>query len=67
VGIDLRALHAAIADGSAEAAVEEAETTGRQFGVRGTPAWLVDGRLITGLLPAADFERLAANVIQLAR
>src|SRR5258705_11077573 len=39
-GIDLEDLHAALTDGSAEAAVEQVELIGRQFGVQGTPAWL---------------------------
>jgi predicted DsbA family dithiol-disulfide isomerase len=59
LGVDLGALHAALADRSAEAAVDEAEMIGRQFGVQGTPAWLVSRRLITGLLSTAEFERLA--------
>jgi predicted DsbA family dithiol-disulfide isomerase len=58
-GIDLAALHAALADDSAAAAVMEAETIGRKYDVQGTPAWLLAQRLIMGLLPAAEFERLA--------
>jgi predicted DsbA family dithiol-disulfide isomerase len=61
LGIDLDALHAAIADGSAMAEVTKAELLGRRHGVRGTPAWLVRGGLIEGLLPAAEFERLSPN------
>ena len=62
-GIDLAALHAALDDGSAAAAVTEAEIVGRKNGVRGTPAWLLRQRLIEGLLPAAEFERLAKHAI----
>jgi protein-disulfide isomerase len=40
---------------------------GRKYGVQGTPAWLVGQRLITGLLPAAEFERLAEHAMQLSR
>jgi len=58
-GVDLAALHSALADDSAVAAVREAEMIGRKNGVYGTPAWLVAKRLITGLLPAVEFERLA--------
>jgi predicted DsbA family dithiol-disulfide isomerase len=57
-GVDLGALHHALLDGSAPAAVSQAEWIGRQRGVDGTPAWLVDECLIVGLQPAADFERL---------
>lgn len=58
-GIDLAALQTALADGSAEKYVVEDETVGRQYGVQGTPAWLLGERLIVGLRPAAEFERLA--------
>jgi predicted DsbA family dithiol-disulfide isomerase len=62
-GINLAALHAALADGSAERAVKEALMIGRNHGVQGTPAWLVGGRLITGLRPAAEFEQLAQRAM----
>jgi protein-disulfide isomerase len=45
----------------------EAEMIGRKYGVQGTPAWLLDHRLITGLLPAAEFERVAEYAMQLPR
>lgn len=49
----------------AEAAVTEAETVARKYGVQGTPAWLLAQRLIAGLRPAAEFERLAEHIMQL--
>src|SRR5215831_8642213 len=58
-GIDLTDMHAVFADEGAEAAVTKAEMIGRRYGVHGTPAWLLAQRLITGLRPAAEFERLA--------
>jgi predicted DsbA family dithiol-disulfide isomerase len=67
LGIDLAALHAALADGSAVAAVTRAEMIGRRYGVQGTPAWLLGQQLITGLRPPAEFERLAEDVMQLER
>jgi len=66
-GIDLGALPAALADDSAAAAVREAEMIGRKYGVEGTPAWLLDQRLITGLRPAVEFERLADCAMKLTR
>ena len=66
-GIDLAALHAAFADGSAIAAVAETETIARDYGVQGTPAWLLVHQLINGLLPAAEFERLAQDALQLLK
>jgi predicted DsbA family dithiol-disulfide isomerase len=61
-GVDLTALHTALADGSAARGVTEAETMGRERGVQGTPAWLLGQELIMGLRPAAEFERLAAHL-----
>jgi predicted DsbA family dithiol-disulfide isomerase len=66
-GINLTELHSALADGSAAEAVSEAEMLGRKYGVHGTPAWLLDRQLISGLRPAAEFERLAENSKQLSR
>jgi predicted DsbA family dithiol-disulfide isomerase len=59
LGIDLDAFHTAWLDGTALAAVNESETLGREQGVRGTPAWRIGQRLISGLLPASEFEHLA--------
>jgi predicted DsbA family dithiol-disulfide isomerase len=67
LGIDLEAMDPALADGSAFAAVNAAEAIGRGYGVQGTPAWLISQRLISGLLPAAEFERLAEAAIKLSR
>ena len=61
-GIDLTPLHAALLDGSAARTVTETEAIGRRYGVQGTPAWLFNQRLIVGLQPAAEFERLADTV-----
>jgi predicted DsbA family dithiol-disulfide isomerase len=66
-GIDIAALHAALADDNAAAAVREAEMIGRKNGVQGTPAWLVAQRLIEGLRPAGEFERFADYAMKLAR
>jgi predicted DsbA family dithiol-disulfide isomerase len=57
-GVDVGRLHAALCDGSAAASVAQAEWVARHRGVDGTPAWLVDGRLMVGLQPVQDFVRL---------
>jgi 2-hydroxychromene-2-carboxylate isomerase len=59
LGIDIEALLVALADGRVMDAVKESEMLGRSHGVHGTPAWYLAQRLISGLLPASDFERLA--------
>lgn len=61
-GIDLAAMHAGLESGSAYAFVDWSETLGRSHGVRGTPAWFVVGRLVSGLYPSAYFEQLAQSL-----
>jgi predicted DsbA family dithiol-disulfide isomerase len=62
-GVELGALHTALADGSAYAGVNQAEKAGRQHGVDGTPAWLLGRRLIAGLQPESEFQRLAGEAL----
>ncbi|WP_165947115.1 DsbA family protein [Micromonospora sp. 15K316] len=59
VGVDLDPLRAALDDGTALAALVEAESLGVRLGVRATPTWLIGGEVISGLLPRSEFERLA--------
>ena len=46
--------------------VFEAKMIAIGHGVRGTPAWLIGDELTTGLVPVAEFERLAERARQLA-
>jgi predicted DsbA family dithiol-disulfide isomerase len=64
VGIDLTALHRALSDGSALKFVSESEQFGRRYGVQGTPAWLLNGQLFSGLPSAGDFERRAHDALE---
>jgi predicted DsbA family dithiol-disulfide isomerase len=61
LGVDLAALQAALANGSAGAALRDSEALARKSGVKGTPAWLVGEKLVTQLLTAAEFEKLAGQ------
>jgi predicted DsbA family dithiol-disulfide isomerase len=56
--IDVKQIHMALQDGSALRAVSESEALAHRFGISGTPAWVATGRLISELLPAAEFESL---------
>ncbi len=58
-GVDVAAMHGALESGAAYGLVDRAEAMGRSVGVQGTPAWLVGGRLVPGLYPREQFERLA--------
>jgi predicted DsbA family dithiol-disulfide isomerase len=62
--VDLIALHAALEKDSATNFVTETELIGRKYGVQGTPAWLLHQRLIAGLRPTPEFERLAEDTLQ---
>lgn len=66
-GIDIADLHAALADGSAAGALEDADRLGRKYGVQGTPAWLFAQGMITGLRGVAEFERLAQDAVRLSQ
>jgi predicted DsbA family dithiol-disulfide isomerase len=55
-GIALDDMHAALEGGVAYGFVDESETLARSLGVRGTPAWFAEGRLLPGLLPREEFE-----------
>ena len=65
-GIDLAAWSTCVTDASSEAhrqasAVVEAQTAlGEQLGVRGTPAFFIEGRMLSGAQPASAF----ADVLQ---
>jgi predicted DsbA family dithiol-disulfide isomerase len=61
-GIDIAAMHAGLENGGAYALVDRAEALGRSLGVRGTPAWFVAGRVVEGLYPREQFERLAQTL-----
>jgi len=52
----------ALSDATAATWLAEAELAGSEAGVRATPGWLAHGRLISGLLPPAEFERIAESL-----
>jgi len=62
VGAQLHLVHAALSDGSASALVTESESAARRIGIKGTPAWLVGSRLVSGLQPKELFEQIGRDV-----
>ncbi|EWM11059.1 DsbA family protein [Kutzneria sp. 744] len=62
VDIDVDALREALSDGTAKGWLAESELAASEAGVRATPSWLIGGRLVSGLLPAAEFDRIAQNL-----
>jgi len=67
LGINVADLHAALSDDSALKYVTECEMIGLRYGVQGTPAWLIADRLVSGIFPATEFERLAQAATQVGR
>jgi predicted DsbA family dithiol-disulfide isomerase len=62
-GVDVAAIQAALDDGSAHALVDRSEALARRLGVHGTPAWFVAGRMVPGLFPREQFEKLARALV----
>jgi predicted DsbA family dithiol-disulfide isomerase len=56
-GVDVAGVRAAMADGTAEAAVVASESAAKRRGVTGPPAWLIGDRLMTGWPERAAFEQ----------
>jgi predicted DsbA family dithiol-disulfide isomerase len=61
LGVDMASLHQAMQDGSAQDVVEKSERIARGFGVAGTPAWIIDGKLVSGLQPPGLFEQIGCR------
>jgi predicted DsbA family dithiol-disulfide isomerase len=64
VSVDPQLFWQAMDDGSAEEAVSAAEVAGRANGLKGTPGWLIGGRLINALRSPETFEQLAGELQQ---
>ena len=58
-GVRLGAMRAALADGTALAALAQAEAAARRYRVRGAPAWKIGDHVIYGLQRQAEFDRAA--------
>jgi len=58
-GLDVDALVAALEDGSAGSAVDEAQALGASLGVYATPAWYAGGHLVPGLFPRDQLKLFA--------
>lgn len=63
VGVDADAARAAVEEGGLSAAIEASKADALERGVTGTPAWLLDDRLlIPGVQPRDHFERMVARL-----
>jgi protein-disulfide isomerase len=58
VGLDMAKYDQCVASGKHRAAVQKEIDEGRRLGVTGTPAFFINGRLLSGAQPLASFTRL---------
>ena len=58
-GVSVDDMSQALDDQTAYLLVNETEMLGRRAGVHGTPAWLVGGKIVPGLLPRNTFIQIA--------
>ena len=56
--LDMAAFRAAIDGGTFTDQVAAEQSLGQRFGIRGTPSMLINGRLVVGAKPAADFRAI---------
>jgi len=58
IGLDEEAFDACLDGGKKAALVQENLDAGMQLGVRGTPAFFINGRMVAGALPFAEFAKI---------
>lgn len=56
LGVDVNSFNKCLDDGTFADKVKAESTEGKGFGVSGTPSFLINGILVVGSLPQADFE-----------
>lgn len=64
LGLDVAKVRSAITEGRHDDAINADIELGESLGIRGTPAYVVDGYLVTGLKPARYFERLIDGALK---
>lgn len=55
-GVDMTAFNTCVSSGEMKARVSEDEASGNDAGVQGTPATFVNGQLVSGAIPYAQFK-----------
>lgn len=61
-GGDAAALRTALTSGAADQALMRSEALAREYGVNGTPTWVVGGQGVSGLRPRVWFEDWASEL-----
>lgn len=66
-GLDVKSFKACQNDPAAEAAVKADIRAGEELNVTSTPAFMINGRPLSGSLPAAQFESVIDDELRRAR
>ncbi len=67
LGLDAEGFAAALSANDADARIMQDMELGRQLGIRGTPAYFVNGRPLVGARPLFDFRMLISEELQRAQ
>ncbi|MFA5070470.1 MAG: thioredoxin domain-containing protein [Patescibacteria group bacterium] len=63
LGLDITKFNSCINDGEKTKTVTDMATAGQALGVQGTPATFVNGYLVSGAIPYADFKAIVDEVL----
>jgi predicted DsbA family dithiol-disulfide isomerase len=67
VGLDLPAFEHCVSSGTYQATVQQDIEEGTRAGVTGTPAFFINGRLLSGAQPLDSFVRMIEDELARAR
>lgn len=62
--LNTEAFNACLENGVHTATVQESTSVGRALGVSGTPAFFINGELVTGALPFVEFQRVIESKLK---
>ncbi|MBE2220527.1 MAG: DsbA family protein [Anaerolineae bacterium] len=63
IGLDEQAFNACLDSGKYQEAVEASFANGVELGVKSTPSFIVNGELVNGALPFADFDQVIESAL----
>ena len=67
VGLDMGRFKKCVAENKYKAKIEEDQKTGMQLGARGTPAFFINGRFLSGAQPQPAFEAIIDEELKKAK
>ena len=67
MGLDLSAFEQCLSSGKSQATVQQDVEEGARAGVTGTPAFFINGRMVSGAQPLESFTRVIEEELARAR